>query len=166
MTDYRWTEQDIANVRARVRPAGGQSLGLGTAPVPRLTDAPATALPKQSKYRNMRCEWNGERFDSKRELDCYLGLLALENARRISGLDRQVRYPLHVAGTIESEDPIAPPIIYKIHACDYIADFIWFDDQSRKHVADAKSDAVRRNRISQLKLKWMNLEYGITVELL
>jgi len=167
MTDYRWTEQDIANVRARVRPAGGQSLGLGTAPVPRLTDAPATAPLKQSKYRNQRCEWNGEKFDSRRELDIYLGLVALEKARRIHDLKRQVRFPLHCAIEIKShDDPTQSSILVKSELCTYVADYTWLDEREQLHVADAKSDPVRKNRISQLKLKWMNREHGITVELL
>jgi hypothetical protein len=185
---YRWTEEDIAKLMRRdvanikyrdVKPGDALDLrrdsrasvdrtpGSDTAPV---SDGGATLhadVPKQSKYRNLRCEWNGEKFDSKRELDAYLGLVALEKSRRIFDLKRQVRFPLHCAVEIRSQDdPTQAPIYVKQEVCVYVADYTWEDEHGTLHVADAKSPAVRNNRISRLKLKWMNLEYGITVELL
>lgn len=74
----------------------------------------------QPKYGNHKVTVNGETFDSKKEYNRYLELLALQKARKICGLRRQVKYILippkrRADGKLERE-------------CSYIADFVYFDN--------------------------------------
>lgn len=72
-------------------------------------------------------------FDSRLENSRYIFLLAEVNAGRISGLERQVAYPLEVNGR---------------HICTYIADFVYTRD-NRIIVEDVKgftTDVFRLKR--------------------
>ena len=51
---------------------------------------------KRLKYGNVKCEWHGEKFDSKRELERHLVLLDMQKRHEIFDLERQVTYKLIV----------------------------------------------------------------------
>ncbi len=51
-------------------------------------------IRQQSKYKNSKTTYNGEVFDSLKELRRYKELLALQGAGKIKDLDRQVKSTL------------------------------------------------------------------------
>src|SRR6266496_6320539 len=78
------TEAELAATGKVVRGSVKSSRGLEGAMLPQ----------ERSKYRNVKCIVQGERFDSQREADAWLGLLARQAAGEIEGLQRQVHFPL------------------------------------------------------------------------
>lgn len=57
-------------------------------------------LKKPRKYRNVKCEWRGEKFDSKKELERHLVLLDMQKRGEIASLKRQVTFKLIVNGQL------------------------------------------------------------------
>ena len=57
------------------------------------------SVPRRSKYRAVPTMLDGERFASKAEASRWAGLLLLQKAGAITGLQRQVRYPLAIGNT-------------------------------------------------------------------
>lgn len=114
----------------------------------RLTkDQYASLLAKRpkSKYGNVRTEVDGEKFDSKREANRYLSLKAREDAKEISGLRLQVKYPL---------------IVKDKKVCDYIADFVYHDAHGDLITEDCKGF---RTAIYRLKKKLFEACYGMKI---
>lgn len=61
--------------------------------------AEVKAEPKpRRKFGNVKCEYDGRKFDSKRERDRYVHLKALESGKIISDLQCQVKYRIEVNG--------------------------------------------------------------------
>lgn len=120
-------------------------------PTPNMKLAEYKALPqKRSKYRNTAVVIDGIRFASKREGKCWVELKALEYAKKITGLRRQVRIPIHVPHWKTGE-----PII----AAHWVADFVFIED-GVEIWADAKgwpSDVYR------LKKRMIYAEYGVEI---
>lgn len=115
----------------------------------------AAVIGKPSKYHNVKWTINGETFDSKREAARWQDLKLREIAGEITALVRQVHYPLHC--------PVEGGWGLTVQVCEYIADFQYFDcKDDRVHVVDAKG---KQTQVFAMKSKWMNLEYGITIEL-
>lgn len=54
-------------------------------------------VQKRGKYRNVRCEVDGEKFDSKAEAKRWQMLKILERAGAITGLRRQVNTPVAIS---------------------------------------------------------------------
>ena len=99
------------------------------------------------KYRNVKCEYKGMIFDSKRELKRYQELELLERAGEISHLQRQISFEVC-------------PKCGKNRAAHYIADFVYLDDAGRQVVEDAKGFATEAFK---LKKKLMLHVHGIEV---
>lgn len=100
----------------------------------RLTIAEFNALKKKKpKYGNKKAEHNGITFHSIKERDRYKDLLLMEQAGEIAHLQRQVMFPLHVAGRL---------------VCSYIADFVYVDLKlGRQVVEDSKGMRTKDYRI-------------------
>lgn len=105
---------------------------------------------KKSKYRNQNTTIDGIVFDSKKEADTYLKLLALRAAGAIEGLARQVAFRCFVNGVL---------------ICTYRADFVYFDvdrfDKDAKHVVDVKGF---RTTVYKLKKRLVEAIFGIVIE--
>lgn len=120
--------------------------------------------PKPSKYRNVRYETQGEKFDSKHESEIWLGLKAREAAKEIEGLQRQMRFSLYCP---DLTPPDCAPSNTQV--AEYVADFTFRtrDPQTGLltvlHVLDAKSKATR-TAVYKLKKKWLELQDGIIIE--
>jgi len=98
------------------------------------------------KYRNEKCEVDGEKFDSKKEMQYYLKLKQLLKAGEIVGLELQPKYDLLVNGT----------------KCGfYKADFKVFWKSGLIQVVDVKG---MRTPVYQLKKKLIKAIYGITIK--
>jgi len=139
----RWTEADILAHNARMRKES----------------APAVAEPKPSKYRNVKTVVDGITFDSKREAQHWAELKMRERVGDIKGLRRQVWFPL--ACPVWHFGPVADPSTTYPLVSNYIADFVYVDEDGKEHVVDAKG---KRTAIYQLKKKWLELQSGIVIE--
>lgn len=110
----------------------------------------------KSKYRNKRCLWNGEWFDSQAERDWFMTLKAREAAGEISELRRQVSYPLYaplmVNGQVNGVTQISA----------YVADAVWVE-RGQTVVADRKSKATKTSTF-KLKAHWLNAQDGIIIQ--
>ena len=90
---------------------------------------------------------DGQVFDSKKEFHRWCELKLLERAGKISGLCRQVSYEL-----IPKQDGE--------RACNYIADFVYFNEEGKQVVEDCKG---YRTDAYKIKKKLMLLVHGIRI---
>lgn len=102
---------------------------------------------KKSKYRNEPMLIDGIRFDSKKEALRWRELKLLESAGKISGLERQVEFPLAVNGVV---------------VCCYRADAVYLEDGKRV-VEDTKSEITRRHPVYRLKRKLLAAALGVEI---
>lgn len=81
------------------------------------------------KYRNIKCEWQGQKFDSKAELKRFLELFALFEAGEIIELTRQTKFEL--VKKIELDGRTKPAIRY-------VADFEYLTKSGQRIIEDVK----------------------------
>jgi hypothetical protein len=129
-------------------------------PKKQLADALKASKPKkQSKYKNKKTVVNGITFDSQREAMRWSLLLALQNAGRISGLQRQVRYPY----VLYAAKPTSCTTQYMLRIgkqrC-YIADFVYYNGAGLRVVEDSKGFRTKEYRA---KKKIVEALYGIKI---
>lgn len=98
-----------------------------------------------TKYRNVKCTYNGIKFDSIGERDRYKVLELRQKAKQISELQTQVKYPL---------------IVNQIKVCNYIADFTYCDIEGNLVVEDFKGVITG---LFTLKKKLMKAVHGIDI---
>lgn len=93
-----------------------------------------------NKYRNKKTILDGIKFDSKHEAERYTHLLLMQRAGLITGLQLQVPFVLI-------------PKSAKGRAVKYIADFVYFDCESKRNVIeDAKG---MRTDVYKIKKRMM-----------
>lgn len=103
--------------------------------------------PTYSKYHNKICEFDGKKFDSKKELDRYLELILMIRSGDIKYLELQPRFRIEINGK-------------KI--CDYYADFRYFDTKKNRYVVeDVKG---MKTDVYKIKKKLVEAQLGINVE--
>lgn len=83
----------------------------------------------KNKYHAKKCEWNGEVFDSKKEMRRYKELKLLEKAGVICNLKRQVKYVLIPSQRIDGK------VVER--ECSYKADFV-YEENGETVVEDVK----------------------------
>lgn len=105
-----------------------------------------------NKYGAHTVTWNGETFDSKKELNRYLELSLLQRAGKIQDLKRQVRFELIPA---QKEDG---KLVER--SASYVADFVYMMD-GKKIVEDTKGF---RTKDYILKRKMMLFFHGIRIK--
>lgn len=119
--------------------------------VGRTPDAPSPAsvgqTARRNKYNARRTQVDGITFDSAAEARRYGELKRCEMAGEISNLRCQVKFPIHVNSR---------------HIADYIADFVYHDEQGRFVVEDVKSVATR-TPVYRLKRKLIEAIYKFTI---
>lgn len=108
-----------------------------------------------NKFRNKKIFTKDGKFDSKREMHRYLELAAMQQAGKITGLERQVRYIL--LGSQKREDGTTERPV------SYTADFRYTDKKGKIVVEDVKSPRTRKNPEYIIKRKLMLERYGITI---
>jgi hypothetical protein len=118
----------------------------------KITAAEYLALKKKkNKYGNKRCEYNGIKFQSKKEMERWKELILLQFCNEISDLKRQERF--EIMPRYENQRPTY-----------YVADFVYFDNKSENCIIeDVKSEATRKNKVYILKKKLMKLYWGIDI---
>lgn len=117
---------------------------LTSSPMPAAVANSCPVLVKSSKYRNVKVEHEGMKFDSKHELQCWKNLKLREKAGEIGQLHRQVSFPLVVSG---------------VHIGKFTADFVWIENRSQV-VADAKSPPTRKETAYRLRKKLFEAIYA------
>lgn len=107
-----------------------------------------------SKYRNKLTEVDGIQFHSKKEARRWGELKLLQKAKKISGLERQVKFSLDINGE---------------HICNYFADFVYSSTESHflvpfpapyQVVEDVKGV---RTPLYRVKAKLMKAIHGIEI---
>lgn len=94
---------------------GGRVLGVSVATVPANADAEA----KPSKYRNVRCSFDGRKFDSKAEMAYAIELKRRLDAGEIHDVQYQPRFTLGVAECIYKADFMIYFLDGSVEAVDY-----------------------------------------------
>lgn len=124
---------------------------------------------KVSKYRNKKVSFQGEEFDSKREMQRYLVLKDAESKGVIQNLQKQVNFELipkieeEVVIHLKRKDKVQRktiqlPIVYR-------ADFVYEKDGVMV-VEDVKASANMRSldRVFLLKEKLFRWKYGFSIK--
>lgn len=110
---------------------------------------------KKSKYKNIPCEADGIRFDSKKERRRFLELKGMYEAGLITDLKLQHHFTLS-----EAFKDVSGNVVRRV---EYIADFTYFDSEGKFVIEDVKSNATRQNAVYSLKKRLMaDLGYRIS----
>lgn len=128
---------------------------------------PTSAKPKTNKYQAQKCEFNGEKFDSRKELQRWLELRLLERSGQINGLKRQVKFELIPAQREPDKTGKRGGMIKGKtleQSCDYYADFVYKDSQGNTVVEDVKGyKQGGAYSVFTIKRKLMLYKYGIKI---
>lgn len=135
----------------KVRAGEGSRLGTDAAP------APDARAPHPAKYRNVKCEWQGEKFDSRHEMEDWIALRARETAGEISQLKRQVEFPLYCP--VYTDGPAGRVQVGNTVVWNYVADFT-FKENGKLIVQDSKG-----MRTKEYKAKRRHLERQEGIEI-
>ena len=101
--------------------------------------------PKKSKYKNIRVQYNGKWFDSKKEMRRYQQLELLQRAGKIKNLCCQVTYNLLPTTRIGGQTQ---------RKTTYTADFVYWDiEKDCEVIEDAKGMRTDVYKIKR-KLMW------------
>ena len=120
---------------------------------------------KGNKYGNRKIAFDGQTFDSKKEMRHYTELLLLEKAGKIKDLHRQVKFQLMPAQ--REPDIIGPKGGHKPgklieREVSYVADFVYTDLQTGQTVVvDTKGFRTKEYTI---KRKMMLYFHGIRIK--
>jgi len=108
---------------------------------------------KQNKYKNKSVEYNGIKFDSKKEMAYYIKLKLLEEKGIIRNLELQKPFELQPSFKLNGK-------IYR--EIKYIADFSYVSVEDNKlHIVDTKGF---RTDVYKIKRKMFAYKYGIEIE--
>ena len=98
------------------------------------------------KYKNVKCEYNGLKFDSLKERNYYMYLEQLQKNGKIHDLRCQVKFELQPAFTFKGK---------RIRAVTYVADFTYYTPDGQFHIVDTKGV---KTDIYKLKKKMMQYQ--------
>lgn len=111
-------------------------------------------MRRRNKYNARRIKTPDGLFDSEKEFNRWCQLKSLQNAGIISGLQRQIHFELSPA----VKDGKGKSILRK---CEYVADFIYIDEDNSLVVEDAKGFKTKEY---QIKKKWMYDKHHILIQ--
>ena len=101
---------------------------------------------KKPKYNNKKVEYNGIKFDSKKELKFYLQLLEREQNGEVSNIRLQVPFTLQPSFKYNGKT---------IRAITYKADFVYNElIDGKEHIVDVKSKGTI-TEVFKIKRKMM-----------
>ena len=107
------------------------------------------------KFLNIKTEYDGQKFDSRKEAERYFELRLMERAGAISDLRRQVSFELIPAQYVAGK--------FAERAVKYIADFVYVDALTGKTVVeDVKSKATKTPEYI-IKRKLLLYRFGIQI---
>lgn len=134
----RWTEEQFAEVKARMEVDADRRLQHGV-------ELPSGMTRKPAKYRNRKVTHNGEKFDSVREMQAWKVFRTQELMGAIRSVIRQVSMPM-------------PSSHRRIRI-----DFLVIENDGKHRWFDAKGFATPEFK---LKSDIVKSGYGITIELI
>lgn len=102
--------------------------------------------PKKNKYGNRKCEYEGRKFDSQKEMYRYIELRKMEDEGLIKFLECQKSYELQPAFSHNG---------IRYRAITYVADFCYYSEDGEYIIEDVKSEATRKDKVYRLKKKMM-----------
>lgn len=109
------------------------------------------------KFRNIKTEYDGQKFDSRKEANRYAELRLMERAGAIYELRRQVVFEIIPTQKDETTGELVE------RPAKYIADFVYRDALTHKLIVeDVKSKATKTPEFV-LKRKLMYYRFGIRV---
>ena len=109
-------------------------------------------MKKKNKYGAVKTEVDGITFDSKKEARRYTELKQLQEAGKITNLQRQKRYVLQPAFELNGK---------KIREIAYISDFE-YDKDGIHHTEDVKGKILD---VFRLKAKLFAYKFGYEIEI-
>ena len=101
------------------------------------------------KYRNIKAEYNGDVYDSRKEMRRACALDMLVRCGRIKFLERQKRFIL--------QDGYVTRDRRKIRPISYIADFVYYDNDKKSWVVEDVKGV--RTDVYRLKRKMFEFRY-------
>lgn len=105
----------------------------------------------QGKYKNIKTEYNGEVYDSRKEMRRAVALDWMVKAGVIRDLERQKSFVLQDGYYNNKKEKIRPIF--------YVADFCYYDNESKRWVVeDVKSPATRTD-VYRIKKKLFEYKY-------
>lgn len=117
---------------------------------------PKMSDKKKSKYQAKKMIFRGETFDSKKEMERYIELLAMEQRGEIKNLARQVRYEV-IPRQVKSDGKVERAVFY-------IADMT-YQANGETVVEDVKGyKHSQAYNVFSIKRKLMLLRYGIEIK--
>ncbi|MFM0135071.1 DUF1064 domain-containing protein [Caballeronia grimmiae] len=132
-----FAEREIMRRTGRKPTSEFDDIASGYDPFAAAPRVPATKKP--AKYRNEKCESNGIKFDSKREMKRWHELVQMQVRGEISELELQVPFVLAEPVVIEGR---------KRQALRYVADFVYERD-GRTVIEDVKGRVTEGYRIKR-----------------
>lgn len=102
------------------------------------------------KYKNKKTTYNGIKFDSKKEMEHYIYLLAQQEAGIISDLELQKKFVILDSYEIEGK---------KVRPITYVCDF-YYIKEGRPVVVDVKG---YKTEVYRLKKKIFESRYNIKI---
>lgn len=122
-----------------------------------------------NKYRNIKTEIAGHKFDSRKEAKYAILYKTWEHEGKISNLRMQVPYEIVPAvweeETVQLKTKEKTVRRCKQRASYYVADFVYTDNETGKEiVVDVKSQITRNNAVYRLKKKMMYAFNGIEIK--
>lgn len=105
----------------------------------------------QRKYRNIKTEYDGVMYDSRKEMRRAFALDMLERGGLIKDLERQKRFILQEGYTTRDGRNIRP--------ISYLADFCYFDVERRAWVVEDVKSPATRTEVYKLKRKIFEYKY-------
>jgi len=103
---------------------------------------------KPNKYRAIKTEVDGIKFDSRKEAARYSELKLLQQAGAICQLETQKRFYLRVKDQ---------------KVCDYICDFFYYDKEKEEWIIEDVKSTATRTPVYRLKKKLMRAILGIEI---
>jgi len=103
---------------------------------------------KPNKYRAIKTEVDGIKFDSKKEAARYQELKILERAGVICQLETQKRFHLRVKDQ---------------EVCVYVCDFFYYDKEKEEWIIEDVKSTATRTPVYRLKKKLMRAILGIEI---
>lgn len=139
-----WTEADVIRHNQRIK---SQTIKNTPLKEKSIVDKP------RAKYGNTKTEFNGVKYDSKKEAKRAEQLELQQRLGLISDLERQVKFVLQPSFEFAG---------HKIREIAYVADFVYIEN-GNKVVEDVKSPASK-TPLYKLKKKMMMYVHGIEVK--
>lgn len=114
-------------------------------------------LHRNSKYHSNKIFMDGMKFDSKKEAERYLQLIAMQEEGEITDLQRQVKYLLIPS----QKETIGKKTMVIERECAYYADFVYKDKEGRQIVEDVKGMLTPEYVMKRKMMLWV---HGIKIK--